>query len=252
MSHSNDNPDSHNPDFDFEPVPGLPEHLPKGEQLLWQGSPDAKTLALSAMRLRTVGTGFAILALWRAAAGWHDGETFAVIATTVTGTLLFAALALAILALSGVLMARGTVYSLTSQRLVIRHGVAMPMAINIPFSKIDSAALSEGKDGFGNVAFMPHARSRTSYVALWPHARPWQIIRPEPMLRCIPNAASVAHLAAQALAASAGRTADNRPAAQVAVRTKPPANVVAHAANVRPLRPTRPAMDLQPKTPVLS
>jgi Bacterial PH domain len=241
-------PDDHNPDFDFEPVLGLPENLPQGEQLLWQGSPDPRALALDVMHLRSVGSAFAVMAVWWGAAGWHDGVSAGAIAGTVSATILSAAVALGILALSSVLMARGTVYSLTSRRLVIRHGVAMPMSINIPFSKIDSASLSEGKDGFGNVAFMPHARSRTSYVALWPHARPWQIIRPEPMLRCIPDAASVAHLAAQALAASADRTVDRQSPVPAA-----PANVVAHAGNVRSLRPTGPTMLIQPKTtPVLS
>jgi Bacterial PH domain len=214
--------DNRNPDFDFEPVPGLPDNLPKGEQLLWQGSPDPKAFALEAMHLRSVGAGFAVLTLWRAAAGWHDREPLAAIASTIGGTLLFAAVALAILAVSGVLMARGTVYSLTSRRLVIRHGVAMPMAINIPFSRIDSAALAESADGLGSLAFMPHARSRASYVALWPHARPWQVVRPEPLLRCIPDAAGVAQLAAKALAneartAAAGSAEANaRPAAAVA------------------------------------
>jgi Bacterial PH domain len=218
--------DSHNPDFDFEPVPGLPELLPKGERLLWQGAPDTRAMAVDAMRLRPVGAAFTILAFWRAAAGWHDGESIRAIASTVGGTALFATVALAILAVSGILMARGTVYSLTSKRLVIRHGVAMPMAINIPFSKIDSAGLSEGAGGIGNVAFLPHARARASYVALWPHAKPWQVIRPEPMLRCIPDAASVAHLAAQALAAEAKLAPL---AIQAAAQTRAPLSVVAQS-----------------------
>ena len=32
-------------DYEFEPVPGLPEELPPGEMLLWQGAPDWKTIA---------------------------------------------------------------------------------------------------------------------------------------------------------------------------------------------------------------
>ena len=32
-------------DFNFEPQPGLPAPLPQGEDLLWQGSPDARLLA---------------------------------------------------------------------------------------------------------------------------------------------------------------------------------------------------------------
>ena len=33
------------PEHEFEPVHGLPEKLPAGEKILWQGSPDWKTLA---------------------------------------------------------------------------------------------------------------------------------------------------------------------------------------------------------------
>ena len=29
----------HHDDFDFEPVRGLPQVLPEGERLLWQGAP---------------------------------------------------------------------------------------------------------------------------------------------------------------------------------------------------------------------
>jgi Bacterial PH domain len=185
------------------------------------------------------------MALWWGAAGWHDGASTGAIAATVGATILSAAVALGILAVSGVLMARGTVYSLTSRRLVIRHGVAMPMAINIPFSKIDSASLSEGRRGFGNVAFMPHARSRTSYVALWPHARPWQVIRPEPTLRCIADAAAVAHLAAQALAADAGHTSSKSTAASKSVAATTLAS--------RPIRSSANAVrSASSTTPVLS
>jgi Bacterial PH domain len=240
-------PDSHNPDFDFEPVPGLPEMLPKGEKLLWQGSPDPRAMALDVMHLRSVGGAFAVMALWWGASGWHDGASTGAIAATVGATMLSAAVAMGILAVSGVLMARGTVYSLTSRRLVIRHGVAMPMAINIPFSRIDSASLSEGRQGFGNVAFVPHARSRTSYVALWPHARPWQLLRPEPTLRCIADAATVAHLAAQALAADAGHTV-----ATSVASSSPPASP-AGVATARPTRSTaNAARSVSATLPVLS
>ncbi len=39
----------HDKDFDFDPVPGLPERLPAGEEILWQGRPEALTLAREAL-----------------------------------------------------------------------------------------------------------------------------------------------------------------------------------------------------------
>jgi hypothetical protein len=32
-------------DFKFEPIRGLPEQLPEGEHILWQGAPDPRVLA---------------------------------------------------------------------------------------------------------------------------------------------------------------------------------------------------------------
>ena len=37
-----------------------------------------------------------------------------------------------------------------------------------------------------------------SYLNCWPHIRPWHIRNPEPALRCIPDAARVAGLIAEA------------------------------------------------------
>jgi Bacterial PH domain len=204
---------SHNPDFDFETSPGLPQELPKGETLLWQGAPDALGLALDALHIRWVAAGLAPLVLWRALTGWHDGETMRAVAVSVGGTVLFMAAALGILALAAYLMARGTVYSVTTKRIVIRHGVAMPMTINIPFGKIDSAAVraapnsilpqtftSRLRPDLTNISFQMAEKSRASYIALWPHVRPLAFRRPEPLLRAIADGEHVSRLIAGALA----------------------------------------------------
>ena len=44
-----------------------------------------------------------------------------------------------------------------------------------------------------------------TFAVLWPHARPWHLSRPQPMLRCIPDAQSVAQMLAAGLAATAGQ-----------------------------------------------
>jgi hypothetical protein len=41
-------------DFAFEPVPGLPAPLPKGERILWQGSPRWQSLARTAYYVNIV------------------------------------------------------------------------------------------------------------------------------------------------------------------------------------------------------
>jgi len=40
--------------------------------------------------------------------------------------------------------------------------------------------------------------SKVSYVMAWPHVRPWRFARPEPALRCIPDAQAVAKILAEA------------------------------------------------------
>ena len=41
--------------------------------------------------------------------------------------------------------------------------------------------------------------ARVSYLVLWPHVRPWHLLRPEPMLRCIPDADKAAEILSAAL-----------------------------------------------------
>ena len=51
-------------EHEYEPIPGLPAHLPKGETILWQGAPDWQAFARGAMRVRMVTGYFGLLAIW--------------------------------------------------------------------------------------------------------------------------------------------------------------------------------------------
>ena len=52
-------------EYETEPVPGLPERLPAGERMLWQGGPRWQTLARRAFHVRKVAAYFGFLMLWR-------------------------------------------------------------------------------------------------------------------------------------------------------------------------------------------
>ena len=54
-------------EHDSEPVRGLPEPLPPGETLLWQGSPRWWSLALDAYRVRALAVYFGVIVLARGA-----------------------------------------------------------------------------------------------------------------------------------------------------------------------------------------
>jgi hypothetical protein len=219
--------DARHDDFAFEPIPGLPEHLPTGETLLWQGSPEPVAFVIEVMRLRFVAALVAGLVVWRTAAGLHDGIGGKAVLVVAGGTLIGGLIALALLGLAGWLMARGTIYSVTSQRLVIRHGVAMPMAINIPFTKVASAAAADSAGGSTSIAMSLLPGVRSSLVALWPHARPWHLRQPEPSIRCIADGQRVASLLAGAL---------QRVAAAEPVKTEAPATIHVSTRVQRPVQ----------------
>jgi hypothetical protein len=195
------------PEHDFEPVHGLPESLPAGERLLWQGSPDPRALTRRAFHLRKVAIYFAAVGAlqlaFAAAAGEPLREALASVAT-MGG---FALVALALIATIGRMSARTTVYTITDRRVVMRVGIVLTMTFNIPFGRIASAGLRVHADGTGDMPLALAPGEAIGYAHLWPHARPWRIARPEPMLRCVPDALRVGRLLAEAWASRTGGTA---------------------------------------------
>ncbi|MEE4298596.1 MAG: hypothetical protein V2J24_04045, partial [Pseudomonadales bacterium] len=81
-----------------------------------------------------------------------------------------------------------------NHRLVIRTGLALTAAVDIPFSVIDGAALKSYRDGTGDIVIQTRPGHRASWIMLWPNTRPWRWRQPEAMLRVIPEASLVASL----------------------------------------------------------
>jgi len=187
----------------FEPVPGLPERLPEGETLLWQGRPGWRGLARGALHVRGIGIYFMLLALWRGAAVTSDGGSGIEAASAALTMLLVGALPIGFLLLYAWFAARDALYTITSRRVVMRVGLALPVTINLPFALIEGAALLRRADGSGDIVLRLVKGHRASWLALWPHARPWRFTQPEPMLRALADAEGVAHVLGRALAASA-------------------------------------------------
>lgn len=181
-------------EYDHEPTRGLPGDLPLGETIVWQGAPDWRVLARSALHTRLIAAYFAgCLAL--ALAG---GSMIGVAATVIGG-----ALVVALLTGFAWLVARTTVYTLTSRRIVLRIGVALNTCINLPLDMIGAADLRDRGNGFGDIALAPAAANRLGYLLLWPHARPFHLRQAQPMLRAVPDAANVAQMLARSRAALA-------------------------------------------------
>jgi hypothetical protein len=181
-------------EHDWEPVRGLPGRLPAGEHILWQGSPDWRVLARTVFHVRMVGMYFLILiAAAIAAQSW----------TGAAATALAAGLGLGLLAILAFATAQTTIYTLTNRRVVLRIGIAMPKCFNFPLKLVEAADLRPLAGGHGDIALRMQGDGRIGYVFLWPHARPWRLKAPEPMLRAIPDAEAVAARLARACGALA-------------------------------------------------
>lgn len=186
-----------------EPVRGLPQKLPKDEEILWQGSAAPKPLAIHAFHIRTVSLYLAAAALLRGAFGLASGQPVAEALATSATILLLAGLGAGVLWILGWSMARGSLFTITNRRVVIRHGVAIRKYINIPFKDVRSVDLRLHAAGHGDIALSMSNDSSVPYFHLWPFARPMRFTRTVPLLRALPDAAGAALVLTKAINAAA-------------------------------------------------
>ncbi len=182
----------------------LPGDIPQGEKILWHGRPRWLSLARRAYRADFVAAYFVALTAWNC---FSIGRDSGWIAASVVGakTLGIGTAALALLALLAFASARTTLYVVTTRRLVLKVGIALPIFINLPFSQIVSAAARLYGDGTGDIPIALAPSQRVAYFALWPHARPFHFRHPEPALRCVANGVAVAKTVSRALQEAAGQ-----------------------------------------------
>jgi hypothetical protein len=172
---------------------------------------------MRAFHVRKIAFYFGILVLFRLVLLLTGGVTLASAVLSALWLTTLAALAIAILSLLAWLYGRSTVYSITDRRLVFRFGIALPMAVNIPFKVIESAGIRRNADGTGDIPLVLGAGQSVNYLIMWPNVRPWRFFNAQPMLRCIPDVDKVAEILADALHAAAAAdpaaaTAESGPA----------------------------------------
>jgi putative photosynthetic complex assembly protein len=190
-------------EHDSEAAPGIPAPLPASERVLWRGGPDWKVLARSKFHLLKLAAYFVVVLVIYQVVQVNRGMAAADIVAGSLGFALLASVALGIVAAFARATARSTVFTVTNRRLIVRCGVALPLSMNLPFSKVVSAEYCDLGNGYGNIALLPAPDSRASYVLLWPYVRPWRLLRIQPMLRAIPDASYVADQLGKALEADA-------------------------------------------------
>jgi hypothetical protein len=201
------NYDGHEHEHELEPAYGLPERLPANERILWQGSPDWRTLARRVFFVRTLALYFLAILIIRGALVLVDGGTAMAALKAVLMVAPLAVLAVGTMLGLAVMAARTSVYTITDKRIVMRIGIVLGVTFNLPFGRIATAGLQTAPNGTGDIPLTLAGDDQIGFMHLWPHARPWRITRPEPMLRCVPQAQVVGELLARAWSASTGAAA---------------------------------------------
>lgn len=191
---------------DSRPVSEAPAALAGDERIVWQGAPDWRRFALSVMKIRTIALYFAVIMVARFAADLVAGQGVGAGLVSAAWTLCLALPVLGFLAIYAKLVARSTRYTVTTKRLVLRIGVALPMTVTIPVDLVETLDLRRHADGSGDILIGVLPKQRLSYSVLWPHARPWCFSRPQAALRAVPQAEAVAETIGRMLARQTATT----------------------------------------------
>lgn len=216
---------------DSRPLDHAPADMAGDERIVWQGAPDGWRFTLHALHIRAVAVYFAIILVWRFAAEYLATQSVAAGTASAAWALALAVPVLGFLLLYGRLVARSTRYTVTTRRIVLRIGVALPMTVTIPVSLVGAVNLRTHGDGSGDVTIGLLPEKRLSYTVLWPHARPWRFARPEAALRAVPEAEAVAGVIGRMLAGQSGRAeaAPARAAAAAGSKATVPGDLAAAA-----------------------
>lgn len=190
-------------EIEHERIRGLPGPLPAGEQILWRGAPNWRALAWRVYHVREVLGWFALVGLVRAVVDAAGGLALTQVLLGSAQLVPICLAACALLAGVAWLSARTTIYTVTDRRVVLRIGIALPLTVNIPHRRIATAFARLDAQGAGDVGLTIGDGTRLAWFVLWPHCRPWHLRTPEPVLRAVPDAARLANILSDALAATA-------------------------------------------------
>ena len=185
----------------------LPEPLPEGEHVLWQQSPAWLPYSRRVFQLYKIGLYFLVVVAWVAVSAYLGSGEWLAVMRALTWAVPPALGVLLMLALFAWLYARTTVFTITSKRVIIQSGLALPSAVNLPFSKISSADLRTFGDDTGDIE-LSMSGPRLLYSMIWPNLRQLKLNRPTPVLRAVPQPHKVAELLGKALAADQSAAAN--------------------------------------------
>lgn len=183
-----------NHEHEFEAAPGLPEPLPVGEKLLWQGAPQWQQLALHAFHVGKIAAYFLIMLAFQLVYLIERHAAVGEIAISIIKSLVMGSVALALLSAVAWFASKTTIYTITDKRVVMRIGIVLTLTFNLPHKRIAAASMKNLRGNIGDIALSLYPTDRIAWLHLWPHARAWRLTQPEPALRCIQNVAEVGQI----------------------------------------------------------
>lgn len=174
-------------------VRGVSEALPPGEQILWEGAPNARALARHLFFIRPLSAYLGAMVLWWVTVNrtQFNTETF------------WATLGIQLLLVGSVVggawmlarsIANGTVYAITDRRIVMRFGVIFPLTINVPLHYVEGASAREFPDRTGQIAVQLTKKESIAWIVLFPHVRPFEFSQPQPLLRGLTDPVKVGEI----------------------------------------------------------
>ena len=170
-------------EYEDEPVEGLPDFLPEGETMVWQGRPTVAAMARRVFFIPHLALYFGLLIAGHTVYRLMEGVSAAQVMGTFVWQAGLAATVLVLLAWLARSYAASVMYTLTSERLVIRSGVALPMMVNIPIEQITAADMRLYRDGTGDIVLTPVADRKLHWILLWPNVSAWYSRPIRPLLR---------------------------------------------------------------------
>jgi len=185
-------------EYEFEAALGLPEPLPQGETILWQGAPNWISMAKHVFRLQWLSLYFAVIVIWQLISVSNSDEGLAAGWSSVALAFFLAVIGLVLIGCLAYWSSTTAMYTLTNRRIVMRVGIVLTVTFNFPYKTLGSAGLKLYKDGTGDIPIQIATEDKIAFFHLWPHVRPWRLANPEPMLRCVPDAQQVAQLLTEA------------------------------------------------------
>ena len=201
-----------------------------GERVLWEGRPGWRALARDVLHIHWVALYLAAMLIWGAASDRANG---AGPVDTFLAELPLFLLGLAVLgACAGFAMAcaRTTRYTVTTERCILRYGVALTGTLSLPLRRVASIAVAAAEDGTADILLALKPGPGVRFLKAWPHVRPWRFSRPQPMLRCVSDGVAVAALLSQAAAGVSPGVLHAAPATKPVVKPARDRSIAAPAA----------------------